>query len=234
MGSELFGGVKFAKITRHGASALSELSDETNVQLEAQTELKTETRTKMKEHKKADNKRSNPHHDHVPNDEMDLLIEIINSNDLGWKADTCKLSKTHPLYGAHCDENINLAQTEFFSDYFDEKPALVETLAFGKGPEFSKALETAQQFQKKYSSAEQIPDGELPAQLDWRNFDGYDFTGKVRDQRACGSCYTVAFTQVVEARLKIKTGEDVPQISPQFLLSCNYMNEGCEGGWPHF
>lgn len=36
-------------------------------------------------------KRSNPHHDHVPSDEMDLLIQTINTIDLGWKADTCKL-----------------------------------------------------------------------------------------------------------------------------------------------
>lgn len=34
--------------------------------------------------------------------------------------------------------------------------------------------------------------------------------------------------------MKVKYGEDVPQLSPQFLLSCNYMNEGCDGGWPHF
>ena len=43
-------------------------------------------------------KRSNPHHDHVPSDEMDLLIETINKMDLGWKADTCKLQKHHPMY----------------------------------------------------------------------------------------------------------------------------------------
>ena len=63
---------------------------------------------------------------------------------------------------------------------------------------------------------------------------GYDFTGPIRNQYACGSCYTVAFTQVVEARLKLKYGKEVPELSPQMLLDCNYMNEGCEGGWPHF
>ena len=36
-------------------------------------------------------KRSNPPHDHVPSDEMDILIQTINTVDLGWKADTCKL-----------------------------------------------------------------------------------------------------------------------------------------------
>lgn len=26
----------------------------------------------------------------------------------------------------------------------------------------------------------------------------------------------------------------MPLLSPQFLLTCNYMNEGCDGGWPFF
>jgi len=26
----------------------------------------------------------------------------------------------------------------------------------------------------------------------------------------------------------------MPQISPQFMMTCNYMNEGCDGGWPFF
>jgi hypothetical protein len=45
----------------------------------------------MKKHKRADNKRNNAHHEHVPSDTMDLLIETINAADLGWKADVCKL-----------------------------------------------------------------------------------------------------------------------------------------------
>ena len=39
----------------------------------------------------------------------------------------------------------------------------------------------AQVFRNKYSSAEEIPDSELPEQHDWRNFHGYDFTGEIRD-----------------------------------------------------
>lgn len=74
----------------------------------------------------------------------------------------------------------------------------------------------------------------MPEAHDWRNVDGYDFTGPIRDQAACGSCYAVAFTQVAEARLKVKYGEEAPELSPQHVLSCNYLTEGCEGGWPHF
>lgn len=58
--------------------------------------------------------------------------------------------------------------------------------------------------------------------------------GPVRDQGACGSCYTVSFTQVVESRLKLKYGKEVPEHSPQYLMTCNYMNEGCDGGWSFY
>lgn len=32
----------------------------------------------------------------------------------------------------------------------------------------------------------------------------------------------------------MKYGKDMPLISPQYLMTCNYMNEGCDGGWPFF
>lgn len=37
----------------------------------------------------------------------------------------------------------------------------------------------------------------------------------------------------MESRLKLKYGQEIEQLSPQFLLNCNYLTEGCEGGWPH-
>lgn len=63
-----------------------------------------------------------------------------------------------------------------------------------KTDEFKKALEKAQTWGKKYKSADDIPDSEIPDQHDFTNIDGYDFTNPVRDQGACGSCYTVSFT----------------------------------------
>jgi len=46
-----------------------------------------------------------------------------------------------------------------------------------------------------------------------------------------------AMTQVVESRLRIKYAGDVnniPRLSAQHLLECNYMNEGCSGGLFYF
>ena len=83
----------------------------------------------------------------------------------------------------------------------------------------------------EYDHADDIPDDLLPESFDLTNIGGFDFTSDVVDQGGCGSCYIVSFTQVVESRLKTKYGEQPTRVSPQQVLSCNYMTEGCDGGW---
>eukprot|EP00356_Strombidium_inclinatum_P009624 CAMPEP_0170508128 /NCGR_PEP_ID=MMETSP0208-20121228/61333_1 /TAXON_ID=197538 /ORGANISM="Strombidium inclinatum, Strain S3" /LENGTH=60 /DNA_ID=CAMNT_0010790835 /DNA_START=734 /DNA_END=916 /DNA_ORIENTATION=+ len=39
-------------------------------------------------------------HPHTPSDEMDILIDFVNSQELGWSANECMLSKSHPKYDA--------------------------------------------------------------------------------------------------------------------------------------
>jgi hypothetical protein len=58
--------------------------------------------------------RFNAHAEHKATDETDKAISFVNSQNLGWKADTCKLQKQHIEYGSHCDaqrEKNSLAQT---------------------------------------------------------------------------------------------------------------------------
>lgn len=106
---------------------------------------------------------------------------------------------------------------------------------FGDGSkEFRDALTKAQSWGKNYGTPDEIPDSEIPESYDFSNLDGFDFTGPIRDQGACGSCYTVSFTQVIESRIKLKYGKDAPVLSPQYLMQCNYLNEGCDGGWSFF
>ena len=126
--------------------------------------------------------------------------------------------------------------TKDHADHCSKKPQdtqLIQTeeVQFGSGPNFDSALSYVQSFQKKYPTAEAIPDQDIPKEFDLRNIQGVDFTGKIRDQGACGSCYTMSFTQAIESRLKVKTGKETPQLSPQHLMQCNYMTEGCNGGW---
>ena len=59
--------------------------------------------------------------------------------------------------------------------------------------EFQEATSFVQQHGLKYERPEDIPDTEIPESLDYRNIMDYDFTGNIRDQAACGSCYTMGF-----------------------------------------
>lgn len=134
------------------------------------------------------------HLEHRPSDEMDLMIEAVNAADLGWKADTCKYQRTHANYGDHCDtDKVSLAQTSaqgFFDDFnMEDLTTALQGLDqddknnFGqKGDKkFTETLDKAQKFQKKYGDANEIPDDDLPDTLDWRDYNGYDFTSYFRD-----------------------------------------------------
>ena len=132
---------------------------------------------------------------------MDLLISWINSAGFGWKADACKLQEHHQDY---CQNDDAIENVENVMD--EEEETLVELDEFkdfarDDDKEFQKTLEHAQQWQKKYKSANDIPDSEIPQNYDFRNINGYDFTNRVRDQEVCGSCYTLAFNQAIESRL---------------------------------
>ena len=115
----------------------------------------------------------------------------------------------------------------------EEKDAkeLAQLTTFGEGVLFQNAFSEIQKWQNNYNSSDQIPHYEVPLSFDLRNVSGIDFTSKVRDQGGCGSCYTFSFIQVIESRLKQKYGKPVAPLSVQQLLSCNYMTEGCDGGW---
>jgi hypothetical protein len=82
-------------------------------------------------------KRFNAHHAHVPSDENDLLISTINSLDLGWKADVCKLQKHHAEYGDHCD-SVNLAQTSVDTDNEEGEQSFETNQAFAAAWEEAK------------------------------------------------------------------------------------------------
>jgi len=46
---------------------------------------------------------------------------------------------------------------------------------------------------KKYPDADSIPEREIPKNYTFKNIEGYNFMQPVRDQAACGSCYTTSF-----------------------------------------
>ena len=138
-------------------------------------------------------------------------MRVNNDKKSTWKANTCMLSKDHSAYDKdQCD-----AQSKCSKPSVSSLLQLPTPPVFGQGELFQLAFKNIQQWQKNYTSAQDIPVELVPEEFDLRNIDGYDFTGPVRDQSACGSCYTFSFMQVVESRLKQKFGKEVDMLSSQ-------------------
>lgn len=67
----------------------------------------------------------------------------------------------------------------------------------------------------------------LPAAFDWREQNGCT---PVKNQGGCGSCWAFATVGVLECSILIRDGLTV-DLSEQYLVSCNYSNWSCSGGW---
>lgn len=135
---------------------LAQVDSEQQAQQNMLAQQKATNEAKIKNfHKNRQNnkqsKRINAHLEHVPSDETDLAISFINSQDFGWKADTCKLQKHHADYGSHCENEEILAQTGSFTDLDDQNTSKANSTQTHKKPqfgdsskEFKKALEKVQ------------------------------------------------------------------------------------------
>lgn len=73
----------------------------------------------------------------------------------------------------------------------------------------------------------------VPPAFDWRNVEGVNFVSPVRDQGGCGSCYAFSAMGMLEARLRVQTNNTLQvTLSPQDIVSCSKLSQGCEGGFP--
>lgn len=68
----------------------------------------------------------------------------------------------------------------------------------------------------------------LPASFDWR---GQNKVPPVRDQGSCGSCWAFGTVGAMESAMMVQGGLSAPDLSEQFLVSCNQEGYGCGGGW---
>lgn len=81
----------------------------------------------------------------------------------------------------------------------------------------------------------------LPSEAwDWTNVGGRSFLGEVVNQGACGSCYSVAVSEMISSRMRIlshNAGKSVAtsemKTSPDRVLKCGIYSQGCQGGFPY-
>jgi C1A family cysteine protease len=70
-----------------------------------------------------------------------------------------------------------------------------------------------------------------PSTLDWRDFEGGDWTTPIRNQAGCASCVAFGTIGTIESRLEISTGDPNlnPDLSESHLFFCGGGN--CTYGW---
>lgn len=76
---------------------------------------------------------------------------------------------------------------------------------------------------------------DLPATLDWRDYQGVNFVTTPKNQYSCGSCWAFSTTGPIESHIAIAENWPDPRIdlSEQQMLSCDNSpgNQGCNGGF---
>eukprot|EP00768_Dysnectes_brevis_P007229 gnl/Dysnectes_brevis/602_a666_3810.p1 GENE.gnl/Dysnectes_brevis/602_a666_3810~~gnl/Dysnectes_brevis/602_a666_3810.p1 ORF type:complete len:429 (+),score=131.28 gnl/Dysnectes_brevis/602_a666_3810:55-1341(+) len=71
-----------------------------------------------------------------------------------------------------------------------------------------------------------------PTSFDWRDIDGQDYVGDIRDQLNCGSCFAFGTVRSMESRIRVASDNEYQVfLSPQDVVSCSSYSEACDGGF---
>jgi cathepsin C len=77
-----------------------------------------------------------------------------------------------------------------------------------------------------------LDDSELPDSFDWRDVKGKNYAGPVINQGGCGSCYSVATSEMIASRMNILNHKEYKWVSPEPVVNCAFYAQGCSGGFP--
>ena len=131
------------------------------------------------------------------------LVEVINQSHLGWKA----FNYPHLAEMTYKDLNMMVGRPR---------------------------LATFRSYELDYSTAEDLASSSssdikknLPAEFSLEKY-----LSEPRSQKVCGNCYLIATIGMLEARLRLKYGRDMP-LSIQYLNDCNFYAQGCQGGFSY-
>jgi cathepsin C len=93
--------------------------------------------------------------------------------------------------------------------------------------------------QQSWANDELIDISDIPDHIDWRNMNGVNYVDEVINQGSCGSCYSVAVSDMISTRMRIiakkESGsfKDVKPVSADRVLKCAFYAQGCDGGFPY-
>lgn len=147
----------------------------------------------------------------MPAAERILLAQTINEAGLTWTADPYLSTEEMSQTSSEMDFAQTGSETESVSHSHSHAHAHHATKKFGEGAEFAGALTEAQKYLN--TDLKNINIDDLPNEWTWEDVHGYNFTGNHVDQGHCGSCYLLATNTMLESRIKIWYGKDLP-LSP--------------------
>jgi len=110
--------------------------------------------------------------------------------------------------------------------------------AVGKFADLTKAEFKAKYLNLKPASLRDLPiqpvapvisNDPTPTSFDWKDKEGT--MTYVKDQGQCGSCWAFSIVESIESVWKL-AGNPLVELSPQQVVSCDLVDQGCDGGDP--
>jgi cathepsin C len=122
---------------------------------------------------------------------------------------------------------INDAKTTWTAKHYD-----MDFSKMGTKLRHYKLLPEDREEQQLWASEIQVDTSDIPKAWDWGKVGKKNFAGPVINQGACGSCYAIAVSEMLGARMSILKNENFMPMSASPSLRCSFYTQGCQGGFP--